>query len=313
MNIAIDCGKGATKFKSKLFKGEFATRYDNIRNKDYDLQENNYIVENEEGRFLIGNLAKNKDNNNEKSTQLHRLSIYTAICNCIKPSSKSVDVKINIGCPVSLYLDKEYKKEYANYIKRAGENIKINVNNNEYNFRIKNIMISCEGTGFVYTEQDINDEDILNIDIGDLNVNSIGFRGGVPLPNSMITLNKGYSYLKELLNDNINKFNKGKRLSSFKLDKTLDSEYLKIKGEEIQETNETIKSVKKEYIQEILTDLRSSIDLNEYDRIRFTGGGVYTLKNYLSDDNYETGNHLENVNGFYERISNKYEDGDENN
>lgn len=304
--ISVDSGKGKTKFKSLDVQGRFVSKYQSILDKDYDIVDDNYIVRFNGERYLIGDLATGKDNSNKKSTLLHKLCIYAAITKCIKPN-KLESIKLGIGCPISLYLDNSHKKEYASFVKNDGKTIEISVNGEDYKFKIENLLISAEGSGFLYENIDqIQEDNIFNIDIGNLNINGIGFRGGKPIPSSMITLNNGYNTLRDMANDSLCNYNEGKKFSDLKLDKTLDNEVLSMRRKDIPETKNIIKKVKKEYLNKIINDLRERTDLDQYDEIHFSGGGVVVLKEYLNGSNWSIGNDTENVNGYFTRLVNKY-------
>jgi plasmid segregation protein ParM len=194
--LSIDSGKFLTKAiglnnNDNLVEGKRIK----VRSKMYDLSDGDielagesFIVAFDGKKVIVGEQGTiDGAEETNKATLFHKLCIYTAITQYVKPQ-ESTEVYMVLSCPLNLLKSVEYKEEYKNFIMNDGKEIKIIVSDEEYIFTIKDITIKSEGSGVLY----LNKERFYNceiglIDIGGLNMQFCKYVNGVPQPESRFT------------------------------------------------------------------------------------------------------------------------------
>lgn len=204
---AIDSGKYATKAIGRHISSAkdeeiyFRNKLYNLRDGDLELQGNSFKVEFENEKYIIGEQGEHNDVNISKSTRLHIISIYTSLA-LIAKNDRNPSVILTIGCPTTIYMNKKLKEEFRELIK---EKPRIIVNEVEYNFNFRKIIIKCEGSGIVYLEPKIfKNERVAVIDIGGRNVNFGVYDNRIPVPSTLFSNNYGSTYLETLVKESMN-------------------------------------------------------------------------------------------------------------
>lgn len=283
--ISVDAGKGETKYcfklRDRIIKDAFATRGRILRDEeDVEVSDNNFEITFEGNRWGIGDSYTDKDNNNSKNTDLHKVAIYTAITNAIEPKTDN-EIILSVTAPATLANNKEFKTEFAENLK--GE-VNIKVNDKNYTFIITKVAVRPEGTGALYKDTALfKSKNVLSIDLGYLNLNACAINRLKVIQTSEITDTLGMQRLHTLLNDALNKYNDGRPLNVQKLNDCLDTGYYK-KGKNIIENSvKEIKSVKEKFLDEVLTSVRTKHFTDDYDLVVFSGATSKVIKDVIEN------------------------------
>ncbi|KEH91599.1 putative plasmid segregation protein (plasmid) [Clostridium botulinum C/D str. BKT12695] len=284
--ISVDAGKGETKYCFKIrdrkIKDAFATRGRILRDEeDVEVSDNNFEITYENNRWGIGDSYTDKDNNNSKNTDLHKIAIYTAITNDIEPNTDDNEVILTVTAPATLANNKDFKTEFANNLKG---NVNITVNDKKYNFTVVKVAVRPEGTGALYKDTALfKSKNVLSIDLGYLNLNACAINRLKVTQDSEITDTLGMQRLHTLLNDALNKYNDGRPLNVQKLNDCLDTGYYK-KGKNIIENSEKeVLSVKEKFLEEVLTSVRTKHFTDDYDLVVFSGATSKVIKDVIEN------------------------------
>lgn len=292
--LSMDSGKFLTKaigLKSddSLMEGKRVK----VRSKLYDLSDGDVEMAGEsfavtyEGKNVIvgeqGTIDGSEETN--KATWLHKLCIYTAITQYIKPH-ENTEVYMVLSCPLNLLKSVEYKEEYKNFIMNDGKEIHITVSDEEYVFTIKDVTIKSEGSGILY----LNKERFYNceiglIDIGGLNMQFCKYVNGVSQPETRFTEMSGSNKLIQDLKEDLEIFRKGKPVTFEQAEAALRDKVLRINNNDIDESREIIKQRISKYIKNDvirnITKRRISLDLMQPIVV---GGTCINIKEELKNE-----------------------------
>lgn len=283
--ISVDAGKGETKYcfklRDRIIKDTFATRGRILRDEeDVEISENNFEVEFDGQRWGIGDSYTDKDNNNSKNTDLHKIAIYTAITTAIESKTEN-EVILSVTAPATLANNKEFKTEFANNLKGK---VNIKVNDKDYNFTIDKVAVRAEGTGVLYKDTNLfKGKNILSIDLGYLNLNVCSINRLKIIQGSEIVDTLGMQRLHTLLNDVLNKYNDGRLLNTQKLNDCLDNGYYKKGKNIIEDSKEEIKKIKEKFLNEVLTSVRTKHFTDDYDLVVFSGATSNVIKDTIQN------------------------------
>lgn len=252
----VDSGKRVF-FRSKLY---------DLSDGDVELAGNSYHVEYDGKELIIGeqgNIDGAEETN--KATLLHKLCIYTAITRFIEPDEKA-EVYMVLACPLNLLKSAQYKEEYKNFIMNGGKDISIEVNDENFNFNIKEITIKSEGSGIIYLSKDkFYNCQIGLIDIGGLNMQYCTYINGAAVPESRFTEMTGSNKLIQDIKEDLEILLRGKPVSFEQASDALADKVLKINNSDVDESREIIKSrihryIKNDVVRNI-TKRRNSLEL----------------------------------------------------
>lgn len=280
--FSADSGKGNTKYcfedNSKLLKGIFATRGRELREEeDAELNDNNFVIEFEGTRWGLGDSYQIKDNNNSKNTDIHKIAIYTAITESIT-SGTTHEIILTVTAPATLANNKEAKAEFVNNLKGS---INIKVNGKDYSFIISKVAVKAEATGALYKETSLfKDKNVLSVDLGYLNLNACAINR-MKIMDSVITDVIGMQKLHSMLNDALNKYNEGRKISTQKLNDALDNGVYKKGRLAIEETKQRVKAVKEDFLKEVITVLQEKYFFDDYDLVVFSGATSEVIKDTI--------------------------------
>jgi plasmid segregation protein ParM len=185
--FAVDAGKYATKAMGEDRKLLFRSKYTKVTgNKDIPLEHGNYRVTFDDATYILGDMGQESDYELEKQSLLHKMAIYTAIA---KLGGRE-DVRLAIGCPVSIFMSDTNRKEYAEFIKEAPTRFK--VDDVSIKVDINKIVVLPEGAGVIYSQSGrYENERVAVIDLGGRNMNFTIYNDLKPQVSSMLSTNNG--------------------------------------------------------------------------------------------------------------------------
>lgn len=310
--ISIDPGKYATKaialnknntmenvyFRTKIFKLN--------NNIDIDAQGKSFKVGLNGKEFIIGDQGEEVDYTVDKANINHKLAVYTATTQLLEGFKA---VKLVLGCPTSIYRNKNLRNEYKNYIRNNGK-VSIQVNNQTHSFLVENILVLPEGSGIVYTKPEFfKGKRVAVIDLGGLNMNFTIYDNLVPQPSSMFTLNHGYAEIETRLTNELNS-TYGIALTSNDVQNVVRQGGVKVRGVIDPNSTQIIDGVIDQYMLKLIQEARkNNFNLDMMD-IVFVGGTSLLvhdkIKQYLPHAIIIENAQWANVEGFYKVGAIKY-------
>jgi len=294
INVAVDSGKGFSKFLVRDINTRehkhsvFPTKVQKASNNGWDLSSNSFTVEYRKETYMIGDAITDNLVNADltKTTKEHLLCIYLSIANAIKVSNIKkagiYNVNLAVNTPLTIFKNKKLKQEYEDYIRQEGKVIQLTVNGELYHFKIKNIFPLQEGLGSLFIRQnDFRDKNVIQIDIGTLNVSVSSFNNLIPNFDSNFSNNFGtnslYSKLRERLSTDY-----GVTIHYKDIEQIVKDRVLVVAGEKMADSTVVIKELMKNHAQQISASLKSEVSLNNTE-IVFIGGGSLLLKEQLQE------------------------------
>jgi len=316
VNIGIDSGKYATKIAVErdgdIRHGKFKTRMDaNVEKMSQDDAES-FSVEFEGKRYLVGKEARTQDFEDTKMKDIHKIATYTAIASDFTGVGNGDHVNLAIGCPLTIYANRDLRMEYKKFIAPQGKEINIVVNGKRKVFTIDRSYVFPESSGVVYLNHEKYKEDLIGvIDIGGLNANCCIYDRGVPKvgTDTMFTLDLGGNVLSQTAATMVERTGTGK-LADYLIEDMMAKNGLK-KGTHA-ESAKIVHDCKLEHVQKIYDQcLHHNWNL-EYTEIVFTGGAASWLKDeiikvfpYYDIDNLGVDADFKNVDGFLKQLINR--------
>jgi hypothetical protein len=204
MLISVDAGKYSTKAITIDTTSNTKKTF-NIRTK---LEEqgmilnsdgNTYSIEYEGKKYIIGDAASISDLDTSKTKLCHKIATYLSIA----ALSNVPTIDLVTGCPITQFINKETREEYANFLKQR--NVQMKINNTNISFSINNITILPESYGIIMENaSEYYNTAIGVIDIGGLNCSGVVYESLKPLKSSVFTINEGgniiHAKIKRALN-----------------------------------------------------------------------------------------------------------------
>lgn len=298
--VSIDPGKHTTKglvsgerisFRTKIFKLDYGT--------GIEAQGKSFNSRFEGKDYLIGDQGEEIDYTVDKANINHKLAVYTATAQLL---GKSQAVKLVLGCPTSIYRNKDLRNDYRDYMLNEGR-VKIGVNNKNYSFLIENILVLPEGSGVVYLKPNIfKGRRVAVIDLGGLNMNFTVYDNLIPQPSSMFTLNHGYTEIETRLVNELNSVY-GVALKSEDIQNILKEGGVKIRGTFDIRSTEIIDGIIDQYVLKLVQETRkNNFNLDMMDVV-FVGGTSLLvhdkIKQYVPHAIIMEDAQWSNVEGFY--------------
>ena len=291
--LSADIGKYDTKMIGRAFNGSnddikkicFRTKLYDLNKGFVELEGNSYKVNYEGSEFIVGEQGTDKSSDTSKTNFLHKLCAYTAITQFIEPNTKN-EVYMVLACPLSVLQIQAAKEHYKEFIKGDSE-ISITVNNKEYNFVIKEIMIKAEGSGILYLEKErFLNNDVAIVDLGGLNMGFSLYRNGVCKKEDRFIEEFGSSALVKKVRERLIVLKEGNVITTEQAEKALEKGYLPKMGRMDKDSAYQINEAKKEYFEGVLKTIREhGYKIEDLDRIVFVGGtsakirdNIYTLE-----------------------------------
>ncbi len=200
--IAVDSGKYMTKAAMRRADGtdkllEFRTKVDRM-NVDGNILLNpkeSHTVTFEDQRYVVGEAAHSSDvRETSKASDIHRVAIYAAIAQLVDSGDQ---VNVMIGCPLSVYANREKMIAYRNFMFTPGRQVTVEVDGATKTFVIRSAQVAPEGIGMIFMHMERYGAGLCGVvDIGGLNCNCAIYRNGFPVVHSMFTNSFGGNDLK---------------------------------------------------------------------------------------------------------------------
>lgn len=282
--VVVDCGKDETKVVVRNTDGsnrkvKIPTRvsaYSELTSINKEAGAELHVVEYAGKKYSVGDPSGKTSDSNSKMDEIHKVMTLTAIAQQV---GNGDSVKVAVGCPLSVFVDKQEKEEYLNYILPSGR-VDINVDGKEKYFYIAFKVCFAESLGalFLYPERFKNCVTGV-VDIGGLNINCAYFDNGKFVVDSCFT-------------DKYGKLHMARKLRSI-LNQKLDAQFAEFEVERIMANgfveNEEEKSgeiIRKEFDQN-LNEIEAACKNNgwnvKYCKLIFIGGTSQMLKEQIQD------------------------------
>lgn len=285
--IGIDSGKYATKglieYKGKTSTMLFRTKLQEVSDIGVDIQPNSFKIDYEGKQYLIGDMISenHSDFNLSKETLMHKISIYTAICELMKKANAyfhNVHLHVAINVPINVYKSKSLKESFKRFIENNNRTIYFRLNDCQYNFNLNDITICFEGMGLTYTNpNEATNSTSMVVDIGGLNTTYCMFNGVQPDFNSMTVAHVGMNILKAKLEQElVQRYNRN--ISANDLEQIIQRGYMSFMGQGTEGSKELISQVKKNHFDQIINYAKQHNYTFNQDNIYFAGGGSLLLK-----------------------------------
>lgn len=311
--ISVDPGKFATKAftldKDKVKQNiYFKTRVLELKNNiSFDAQGNSFNVILNGEEYIIGEQGEEIDYNVGKDSIYHKLAVFTATTQLLDGYKA---VRLVVGCPTSIYRNKNLRRDYKDYIWNNGSVI-INVNSKLYTFLIENVLVLPEGSGVVYTRPELfKDKRVAVIDLGGLNMNFTIYDNLIPQPSSMFTINHGYAEIETKLTNELNSLY-GASFMSSDIQNILKQGGVKIRGKIDPRSSNVIDNIIEQYMVKLIQETRkNNFNLDVMDVV-FVGGTSLLIHDkilhHLPHATIINNALWANVEGFYKIGAIKYE------
>lgn len=283
--ITIDPGKFATKAVSGDIgdngkRVDFRTKTFQLREGvDLDIQGKSYKVNFDNSTYVIGEQGEEVNYSVDKATINHKIATYTAISQLLDDSKR---VQLVLGCPVSIYKNKNLRAGYKDYVLSDGI-IDITVNNKRYSFEIENALILPEGYGIVFLEPDLfKNNRVAVVDLGGLNMNFAIYNNMIPEISSMFTSNLGSNDLETSLINDLN-IRYGTSFTTTDIQHIIKQGGVKVRGEIDKESKKTIDTALEQYMVRLIQETKkNNINLELMDVV-FVGGTSSFLANKIKE------------------------------
>ena len=282
--ITVDPGKYATKsvtgeggngvrvsFRTKTFKLREGV--------DLDIQGNSFKIDFNDETYVLGDQGEEVNYSVNKATINHKLATYTAITQLLGDSN---NVKLVLGCPTSIYKNKEMRDVYKKYILDDGL-VNITVNNRDYAFNIENALILPEGYGVVFLEPELfKNNRVAVADLGGLNFNFAVYDNLIPEISSMFTSNLGSNELETILINELN-IKYGISFTSSDIQHIIRQGGVKVKGEIDRESTKIINTVLEQYMVRLIQEAKKNNFNLELMDVVFVGGTSLFLEKKIKE------------------------------
>lgn len=303
--ITVDPGKFATKAvtgktKENSKKVTFRTKTFKLKDGvDLDVHGRSYKVKFKNETYIIGDQGEEVNYSVNKATINHKLATYTAITQLL---GNGQNIQLVLGCPTSIYKNKEFKDNYKNYV-LDNKIIDINVNGKDYTFEIENILVLPEGYGVVFLEPELfKNNRVAVVDLGGLNMNFAIYDNMIPEISTMFTVNLGSNDLETTLINDLN-IRYGTSLTTSDIQHIIKQGGVKIKGKIDNESVRIIDTTLDQYmIKQIQEAKRNNINLELMDTVFVGGTSLFLtdkIKEYLPHAIIPENPQWANVMGFH--------------
>lgn len=320
--LSVDIGKWETEITGRdiaLTSDDVKT--ESLRTKLYDLEEgyidcegeDSHLVEFNGKNYIVGAQGKDKSDDTSKTHFLHQIACYTTITKFLEPGTKENEIYMVLACPLSVLLIQKAKEEYKQFIKNEGV-IKIKVDNKDFEFEIKDIMIKAEGSGIVYLEpKRFKDKTVAILDLGGLNLGFSLYVNGACKKEDRFIEECGTDRLLEIVREQLSEYKAGNIVKEDIAEKALRDGGLKKAGEIDKESCKYVLKAKELYWEEVLKYVKAhKYNLDNADEVVVVGGTTQHIKDNvektLKHAYVPEKSQLATVNGLYKVAFKKYGD-----
>ena len=289
--ISGDFGKDTSKLLGKeksegsdsIRKVSFKTKMYDLGKGDIETEGNSHKIELDGKKYIVGDQGTRKSYETSKTQLIHKLCCYAGICQYLEPNTKDNHIYMVLACPISVLQSPEAKEEFKEFMKGDGA-IKVVVNDKNYEFEIKDIIIKAEGSGILYTDPKLFcEKDVVLFDIGGLNLGINIYRNGVCTKDDRFIEEYGNEMLIKEIQDKLTAYYKGNRIKEDEATKILDDGYALKFGKRDKDSEEYLELAREDYFKTILDIAkRNKITIELYDSIVFVGGTVKRIEDIIS-------------------------------
>lgn len=201
VTLAIDCGKAMTKVAvyDDNAVGSIKTSCFNTNAVGKTGMEDTGLINAHKVKYngvvmYVGGQETEGDtsNQNSKNDDIHKFCTLYAIASNVNNGDT---VNVVIGCPLSVYANKEQRDKYKSDILPKGR-VEISIDDKPMFFNINKRLVCAESTGIIALSPELFEEDTVIFDIGGLNVNAVKFVNQSLVANSCITSKLGMKTIK---------------------------------------------------------------------------------------------------------------------
>ncbi|AGK99588.1 ParM/StbA family protein [Clostridium pasteurianum] len=298
--ISLDPGKDTTKVMGVVLGNNLkldGAKPKHFLSRMYDLTDGYIDVEGDdshkvvfdEGEYIVGKQGGERKNfETSKENLLHKICSYVSITQYLQPGTKDNKVYLVLACPITVLSNEDAKQSYKSFIKGDGV-IKINVDDNDFEFEIAEIMLKAEGSGVRYlTPELFTDKKVGVIDFGGQNMTFTLFTDGScanPQKDRFAEDFLGAVQLINYVSDALTDHNKkGNRVNVNVAEEALDRGYGLDFGKKDETTVEYIKKAKIRFFDEACEQIaRHGISLRDLDTVICVGGTTQHLTDEITD------------------------------
>lgn len=167
-------------FRSKLY----TLRSD----EHFEPQGQSKFITYKDGRYIIGDQGSDSDKSFKKDTILHKVGLMAALSEMAEEGDV---IRLILGCPASIYKDKNARAEYKNFMTDSGI-LTFETDTKHFDLTIASTLVMPEAGGAPYIYPSLfQGRRVAVLDIGGLNLNFAVFNNLVIDLDSMNTVNHG--------------------------------------------------------------------------------------------------------------------------
>lgn len=288
--ISGDFGKDTSKLLGKeksegsesIRKVSFKTKMYDLGKGDVEIEGNSHKVEMNGLKYIVGEQGINKSYDTSKTQLIHQLCCYTGICQYLEPDTKDNHIYMVLACPISVLQSPEAKEEFKQFMKGDGV-IKVVVDDKNYEFEIKDVIIKAEGSGILYSDPaTFKDNDIVLFDIGGLNLGINVYRNGVCTKEDRFAEEYGNERLIKEIQDKMSIYYKGNIIKEEEATKILDDGYALKYGSKDKKSEDYLEQAREDYFKGVLQMAKKhKINIELYNSIIFVGGTVKRITDII--------------------------------
>lgn len=286
MAVLVACDLGKAYLKAMIIKPNGSVCRESFKSKvlklneleDYPVQGNSYKIEYQGETYLIGDQGVEASYELEKSTINHKLSLFTALSSLVNSGET---INLVIGCPASIYKNKESRKNYVAYL-TDNKQIKFKVAGDEYFYTVDKVLVLPEGSGapYVYPSK-FQGKRVLIVDFGGLNM-QISIADDCTLElDTLSTFNHGYYKLIDMVKDRFSS-EYSMPIDDKEADNILCNFGMKIKGKVDEKSVSLLNELCDTYLDKASSLIRSKNFNTDTLEVVFIGGTSEFLGSKLS-------------------------------
>lgn len=249
-----------------------------------ELQGNSHKIIHNNKEIIVGEQGIDRSYDTSKTTELHQLCSYAAVTRYLEPNTSDNEVYMVLACPITVLRSDKAKADYKKLIKGDGP-ITINVNDNDYTFEIKDILLKAESSGVTHLVPELFEgKKVVVIDFGGLNMTVTVFTNGVCANPERDRFAEEFGAV-ELINrisTHLTAANHGNIIDFNTSEEALERGYLLEYGKKDESSVEPIENAKAEFMEDALKELaKHGVRLKNLDKAVFIGGTSAYLKNQI--------------------------------
>jgi plasmid segregation protein ParM len=268
------------------------------------LEGGSYRVAFDNETYILGEMGDACDYTLEKQSLIHKMAIYTAVARM----GGRDNVKLVIGCPVSVFMSDEHRRAYAAYIKDEPLGFKVDDMRIKLNF--EKVLVLPEGAGVIYQDPErFKGKSVAVVDLGGRNMNFTVYNDLKPQLNSMLSTNNGSMEIEMMVKKAFGTRYK-LALENEDVENILRQGGILYRGE--LEGREMLKEILEEYVDKTLRDISQANFNLETMEVVFTGGTSLLcsaqILERLPHAFVGQTSQWDNVQGFYRLAKSKYKE-----